>query len=253
MANEKRTIESLIEYISNHQTDFRQKIVGADPNKVAELDAVVQELMGFSLPTDYKDFLLAMGGDDTPFSFTFDADSTLSEVLEKTIILLEEEDEDFPPKSVLIAVYGFQVDELATEYLIQPDDTNIGGRVFTPNGKNIGDIFADDFVGFLYNQAFKNVVGADLPFVGTLFGTELEPNLTKIERVCNEFGIEKHWFSDSVNLSASDRSEYKTLVAFQKKGQYSWVRVAGRDRDEINKLADVLKAEADLRLERWWS
>jgi hypothetical protein len=249
MALEKKSVEGLIDYIAARQTDFRQKIAGASAAQIEQLNTAVKQLGGFNLPEDYRQFLIAMGATETPFSFTYDAAHRIEEVLEKHQQLIEDH-ENLPPNSFLIAVYGFQVEEIALECFA--DKNGNGGRVFVPDGERIGEILGDGFIEYLYGQAFKYVVGAKTTVTGTLIGNRREPNLAQIEQTAAHFGLEKQWFSDSITFCACDTAEKTVIYARQKLGDYVWARVSGEDRKTITALKESLTHEADLNFEKWW-
>jgi hypothetical protein len=250
MALEIKSIEGLIDYIAARQTDFRQKISGVGAAQIEQLNGVVNQFAGLDLPEDYRQFLAAMGASETPFSFMYDATHVIGEVLEKHQFLIEDQ-ENLPPNSFLIAVYGFQTDEIALECLA--DKNRNSGRVFVPDGERVGEILGDGFIEYLYGQAFKYVVGAKMPVTGTLIGNRREPNLAQIEKVVASFGLEKQWFSDSITFCACDAAEKTVVYARQKSGDYVWLRVSGEDRNQVVAIKESLMREADLNFEKWWN
>jgi hypothetical protein len=251
MALEQKSVEGLIDYIAARQTDFRQKISGASVAQIEQLNVAIKQFAGFDLPEDYRQFLATMGATETPFSLTYDATHVIGEVLEKHQILLED-GERLPPNSFLIAVYGFQTDEIALECFAETDGKIRSGRVFVPDGERVGEVLGDGFIEYLYGQAFKYVVGAKMPVTGTLIGNRREPNLAQIENVAAHFGLEKQWFSDSITFCACDAAEKTVVYARQKFGDYVWLRVSGEDRKTIAALKESLMHEADLNFEKWW-
>jgi hypothetical protein len=252
MASEKKSIAGLIDYIDARQKDFRARIKGADEFQIEQLNTVVKQLAGFDLPPDYREFLAAMGAADTPFSFTGDAVHLIEEVLEKHQILIEDGDR-LPPDSFLIAVYGFQVEEIALECFAGKDEPTRSGCVFLPNGERGKRILSDDFLKYLYAKAFQYVVGTDTPLTGTLLGKRREPNLSVIEKVAADYGLERQWFSDSINFCACDAAEKTVVYARQIAGENVWTRVSGNDRKIVVPLKESLANEADLNFEKWWN
>ena len=252
MTSETKSIAGLIDYISARQTDFRAKIKGASETQIEQLNAVVKQLAGFDLPPDYRDFLAAMGAADTPFSFTGDAVHLIEEVLEKHQILIEDGDR-LPPDSFLIAVYGLEIDEIALECFADNNGKTRSGRVFVPDGERLSEVLGDGFIEYLYSKAFQYTVGVRTPLTGTLIGNRREPSLADIENIGARFGLEKQWFSDSVNYCACDAAEKTVVYANQKSGGYVWLRVSGEDQKTLAALKESLMQEADLNFEKWWN
>lgn len=251
MALVDKSIEGLINYIAARQADFRQQIAGASGAQIEELNQTVKHLCGFGLPEDYRRFLAAMGARETPFSFTYDASHAIDEVLEKHQILLED-GEKTPNGSFLIAVYGFQTDEIALECFAENDGTMRSGRVFAADGERFGAQLGDGFIEYLYGQAFKYTVGARASVTGTLIGNRREPNLAQVEAVAARFGLKKQWFSDSITLCACEEQEKAVVYARQLDGEYAWARVSGEDRQAVAAIKETLLREADLSFEKWW-
>lgn len=250
----QNNIESLINYISQRQENFRESIVGADDEKIEQLNSIIKSVTGLDLPDDYREFLAKIGGAKPPVSFSQDASMMVDDVIDVYQDMIDEDDfDELPSNSFYIAVKGYELYNVALECTTDFDGKSISGRVFDPDGTNISRVFAEDFIHYLYGQAFSYVGAKGLPCVGTLKGEKLSSQLGEIEKVCGKFGLEKLWFSGSTTLCMSDKNEYLTVMATQRYNEYVWLRVAGRVREQANLLADALKNEADLQLERWWS
>ncbi len=252
MALEQKNIAGLIDYISARQPAFRQAIRGANAAQIDALNAAVKQLAGFDLPEDYRQFLAEMGASETPFSFTSDAVHSIDEVLDVHRLLIEE-DEKLPPDSFLIAVNGFNVEEIALECFAGNNGKTRSGRIFVPDGERVSEVLGDGFIEYLYGKAFEYTVGVRTPLTATLIGSRREPNLANIENVCARFGLEKQWFSDSITFCACDAPEKTVVYANQKSGGYIWARVSGEDRKTIVALKENLMTQADLTFEKWWN
>ncbi len=242
MTSENKGIAGLVDYIAARAPDFAEKSKGASGAEIDELESVAGPL-----PADYREFLSLMGGAPTAFPFFYDASHEVADVVEKYRILRDDEEET-PADSVLVAVYGFQVEEIAVERATAAHENARGGRVFVPDG----DFLGDRFLEYLYGQAFKYTVGARASLTGTLIGARRAPQLDRLAAAAGRFGLEKHWFSDSVTLCAADAREQTVLYARQKADDFVWARVSGENRALVTELKNALAGEADLNFEKWW-
>lgn len=232
----------LIDYIAARAPDFTRKMKGAGGARIDELESLAG-----ALPVDYREFLSQMGGAPTEFPLFYDASHDVADVIEKYRIL-QEDREEAPAGSVLVAVYGFQVEEIAVERADAAGENAPGGRVFVPDG----DFLGDRFLEYLYGQAFKYTVGARAPLTGTLIGRRGEPQLAALAAAAAPLGLEKQWFSDSVTLCAADARERTALYARQKPNDFVWARVSGENRALVTELKNALTGAADLNFEKWW-
>lgn len=235
-------IDGLVEYIARRLPNFRQNITGCKVPQVRALEIAINRLTRMTLPLTYKNFLLKMGGDETPFSFTYDASSKVGDVVERHQQLVED-GEKLPADSFLIAVFGTKVDSIALEC----GADGKSGKVFIPNGEAKGEVLADSLVTFLFGQAFQSVTGTALPVSDNLTGKTTDAALASIEATCAKAKIKKQWFSDSVTFCGASADDETIVFARQKLNGTVAVKIAGKDRGALTELSNQLCAEANLQ------
>ncbi len=248
---EEKSIAGLVKYISRYKPEFVREMSPADSSLVSEFKQIAEKLTGFPLPPDYLEFLAQMGG-KPPLAFAYDAGMELSEVLETYKIRLADS-ENLPTNCHLIAAGGYQIEQAALECAVDENGTLRSGRVYSAAGDELKYLMADSFLGLLFRRAFEICAAAHLPVTATYIGTTKEPTLEIIADLIEGFGWHKHWFSDSVTLSMSDERNDLILYSEQPLNDYNWLKIAGKNRNQISLIGEQLARLAAMEFEKWWN
>lgn len=250
--NEEKSIAGLIDYIKQFKPEIIGQFRGANNLLIDKLEERAKKLTGFALPSEYRDFLSQMGGSVPPIAFTYDANTELTEVLETYEIRIADE-ELLPANCLLIAAGGYQIEQVALECFQNEQGETSGGRVFAASGEELRYAMADSFLNLLFRRAFESLASAHLPVTATYLGKTKAATLPIIADSVEKFGWTKHWFSDSVTLSMSDPENNFVLYSEQPANDYNWLRIAGKDKNQITLLGNQICRAAEMEFEKWWS
>lgn len=215
--------ESYLDYVAQFEPHIRVQIEPANDDEIAELE----RLCGYSLPSDYRQFLQTMGRNQGQALYNFNADITITEAIE----LYQDSTPDERPVNHLMIGSGIMsiYDTLCLE-LKDVDEANEGElKVVNADCTSILYPVSDSFKGMLLQQAFQHYELKNKP-IEIPYGLHRGANeWTDIRQAANLAGFSFHSFSDDYNLCAFQGSI--RLAAFAIRKSYGWISLAGEESD----------------------
>jgi hypothetical protein len=232
-------VQQLLQYIVRYASDFSSRVAGADASEIAELE----RMAGRPLPPAYRDFLATLGRDDGGLRLGVEASSRIDRVLAHYREHVLTGQESVPKDGLVIAVGGVVIEEVCL--------VGLSGQtpaVAFASGDRIVGPYADSLEQLLFRLAFTKYRLAAFPVSGRYTGAEAARRLAEAEKKAVGLGFERQWFSDSLAFCGeSPRGLAIALSEYQGLGLA--VRVAGRDRAEVEEIGDDFARSFGLRFE----
>lgn len=250
--NQEKSAAGVADYILSFKPELKDKIEGADDVDIEFYEDAAERMTHFYFPPDYFDFLRVMGV-QTPIAFADDATMNLKEMWDYYATLFNDGEKLFEG-FMLIAAKGYNTEQIALECtVIDEINSTKSGKVYHASGGHLSYLLADSFINFLYQNAFGSCAGSHLPAVATYHTEHQEYVLPHISNLLEQFGWERHWFSDSVAICATAPDSEMILWATQSPNRPVWVRVSGRSKKQIFPVGNQVCRVAKLVQEAWWT
>jgi hypothetical protein len=230
-------MEDFLPFVLHYDPDFRSRIRGATASEIDQLE----ELVGLSLPQDYRTYLTLMGHYDDGLDLFVDAHAFLRDVREYYAECKADGDEPAPPGYVMVAVDGVGVRDMcidATSAVYQCDRTVMEGP------------FAERLAKRAKAVVFDRYAPRRFTWSATFASTTRTPLRDAVRVVASTLGLEPRDFSDRWTFYADDAN--RCVCFSQQEGQAALLRVAAATQEEIRQIGARFESALTFQLHRWF-
>lgn len=232
-------MKDLLEYIKQTNPNFECQIRGALPEEISKLE----NLVGTSLPDNYKEFLAIMGHGDGGLDLTFGGTTDITDIIDFYERFCIQLGFKLPSKCVLIGL-----GPPPSGHIVLMLEENQEPKVFGMEDNEIYGLLAGSFRKLLFQVAFMQFRFYQYPVIRFYSNNNRERQLAAAINVAIDLQFQPLWFSDENCFNGEKKGMFLHIFQFQENDLN--ISITGELESEVETVGEIFKYKFDLTVRK---